>query len=46
MAHKTEIAPQNSTVSIFFETPQNFTNHLFRGAHVLFKGAELPLAPP
>ncbi len=43
--HKTESARQNNT-SIFFETPQNFTNHFFRGAHVLLRGAELPLAPP
>ncbi len=41
--HKTEIARQNNTLSIFFETPQNFTNHVFRGAHVLLRGAELPL---
>ncbi len=43
--HKTEIA-QNNTLSIFFETPQYFTNHVFRGAHALLRGAELPLAPP
>ncbi len=43
--HKTEIARQNNTLSVFFETPQNFTNHFFRGAHVLLRGAELPLAP-
>ena len=40
--HKTEIARQNDTLSIFLETPQNFTNHVFRGAHVLLRGAELP----
>ncbi len=40
--HKTEIARQNNTLSIFFETPQNFTNHVFRGAHVLLRGAKLP----
>ncbi len=39
--HKTEIARQNNTLTIFFETPQNFTNHVFRGAHVLLRGAEL-----
>ncbi len=44
--HKTEIARQNKTLLIFLETPQNFTNHFFRGAHVLLRGAELPLAPP
>ncbi len=32
--HKTEIACQNNTFSIFLR-PQNFTNHLFRAAHVL-----------
>ncbi len=36
--HKTEIAHQNNTLSVFFETPQNFTNHIFRGAHVLLRG--------
>ncbi len=41
--YKTEISHQNNTLSIFFETPQNFTNHVFRGAHVLLRGAELPL---
>ncbi len=41
--HKAETARQNNTLSIFFETPQNFTNHFFRGAHVLLRGAELPL---
>ncbi len=43
--HKTEIAHQNNTLSIFLD-PQNFKNHVFRGAHVLLRGAELPLAPP
>jgi len=27
--HKTEIARQNKTLSIFFEFSQNFTNHVF-----------------
>ncbi len=40
--HKTEIARQNNLLSIFFETPQNFANHVFRGAHVLLMGAEIP----
>ncbi len=40
--HKTEIARQNNILSIFFETPQNFANHVFRGAHVLLMGAEIP----
>jgi len=39
--HKTETARQNKTLSIFFETPQNFTNHVFRGAHAILRGAEL-----
>ncbi len=26
----------------FLRPPQNFTNHVFRGAHVLLRGAELP----
>jgi len=40
--HKTEIARQNKTLSIFFVTPQNFRNHFFRGAHAILRGAELP----
>ena len=27
------------------ETPQNFINHIFRGAHVSLRGAMAPLAP-
>ncbi len=33
------IARQNNTLSIFFETPQNFTNPIFREAHVLLREA-------
>ncbi len=43
--HKTEIARQNKTLSIFFETPQNFTNHFFRGAHVLLREPSSPSSP-
>ncbi len=45
-SHYTKLKLHVKITSIFFETPQNFTNHFFRGAHVLLRGAELPLAPP
>jgi len=44
--HKTEIAHQNKTLSIFVETPQNFMNHFFRGAHVLLSAAQARPTPP
>ncbi len=40
--HKTEIARQNNTLSIFLETTPNFTNHVLMVAHVLLRGAEPP----
>ncbi len=40
--HKTEIARQNNTLSIFFETPPYVHKSVFREAHVLLRGAELP----
>ncbi len=44
--HKTEIACQNNTLSIFFETPPKFHKSLFQGSPCLIKGSQAPPSSP
>ncbi len=39
--HKTEIARQNNTLSIYFQTLK-ISQIMFQGSQVLLRGAELP----
>ncbi len=34
-----------NSICQYFRDPPNFTNHVLRGAHVLLRGAKLPVAP-